>query len=373
MRRALPCFVAVVALATCRPWDATYDEVVGRNDAGAGAVDSGSPDAGTADAGADAGPPPCTAPACLVEQLDAGYVFRAVASAAPGEFVAVGATDVVGLRPAQRALTSGGAFAVDTFPALWALNTPTSVTRPTATTYAVVDPSVVQLVDGTDHPRTVDCGFASAERPYWQAVSAASADEVWAVGDAKSTCRWRRDAGFEGYTLDGGNTAKLYAVKAFPGGAVAAVGAGGQVVRWSAGADPRFETLSGVDDLYAVDGPSPDELFVAGRGLALARFHDGGWTVDSAGAASNQWYFALAVKSSADVWAVGGITSAPGGPAPLVQHWNGGAWADVTLPGVLPTDVLYGVAADDAGTLVVGGKRKVADTSNGVLLRYQLR
>ena len=69
----------------------------------------------------------------------------------------------------------------------------------------------------------------------------------------------------------------------------------------------------------------------------------------------------VAATSAADAWAVGS------GPAPLIEHWNGSAWALVPVPGA-DGMALYGVAALSATSAWAVGEAHYGGTA--VILRW---
>lgn len=217
---------------------------------------------------------------------------------------------------------------------------------------------------------TADCGFTTNAPSYWGA-SAASADEVWFSGQNYHLCRWRADAGFQGVSLQAPSTIgpALYAIKAFPSGVVVTTGYGGLVATREADGGVS-QVHNGVQNFNALDGPSPDDLVAVGDYGAIWRYRAGTWKDESLSIVG-EYLNGVAVRGPDDAWAVGGTRTAH---TPWVLHWSGANWDDALPPGVGPSDVLFSVAADDAGTLVMAGRRyDDAGVATGLLLRYRVR
>ena len=170
------------------------------------------------------------------------------------------------------------------------------------------------------------------------AVAAASANDVWAVGSYYSA-----DGSVE-YTL----------IEHFDGSA------------WSIVSSPNAtasDYLQGVvalaaNNVWAV-GASYDS--VSGNHAALIAHYDGSaWSIASSPTLSGDAVlYAIAADAANDIWAVGSyFTSSSGSTVPLTEHFDGTSWSVVSAPGVSGDDSFYGVS-------VVSGQAFAAGASGG--------
>ena len=116
------------------------------------------------------------------------------------------------------------------------------------------------------------------------------------------------------------------------------------------GAELNGAAAVGPGEAWAV-GDVSDLWSVASQTLAY-HWTGGAWTrtttPNPAGAASSNRLLGVAVRSSADVWAVG-YSGYP--QTSLVEHWNGTAWTTVTVPSI---GALQAVAVDATHVWVAG-------------------
>ncbi len=164
------------------------------------------------------------------------------------------------------------------------------------------------------------------------AVTAISAQDVWAVGDYFQD----GDQGRTGRTLtehwDGAS--------------------------WSVVPSPSVGKAQIEDNiLSAVTATSAQDVWAAGmkvvegskvpRQTLILHWDGKSWHVmDSPnGSQPNNELFGIAAISTSDVWAVGDMSSDTTPPQPLTEHWNGRKWSTITSPTFAGGAVLSGVAS----------------------------
>lgn len=214
----------------------------------------------------------------------------------------------------------------------------------------------------------------------FNAVSARTASDVWAVGGAaKATnnatfaARWNGTS-WKAYAtpnpssncLDGnfqwtGN--RLNDVVAISASNVWAVGTGCYQMKtlverwngtsWSIVSSPSFKTGGDgiVNVLNSVAAISASNVWAVGSHtaangayLTLIEHWDGTrWSVVSSPSpsATSNWLYGVAGTSASDVWAVGNTLDG----STLIEHWNGSSWSVVASPVVPKGSILYGVKA----------------------------
>jgi hypothetical protein len=214
------------------------------------------------------------------------------------------------------------------------------------------------------------------------AVSAASASDVWAVGLARRapSAQYRTlIERFDGTAWHlaaspsvGSSTNELNAVDAESSNDVWAVGQ-----EFSGAADrtlalhfdgttwavvPTPNVGPGTNRLTGVAARSPTDVWAVGSSVnpvpaPLAMHFDGtSWTVVPAPDPVGGGFFtAVAAVSADDVWAVGGVGD--DGDASLAEHWNGTAWKIVPTPPSIFEDSLTSVVAGSSNDVwAVGNK-----------------
>jgi hypothetical protein len=210
-------------------------------------------------------------------------------------------------------------------------------------------------------------------------VSAAAADDVWAVGSFSvngTEARTTLTAHFDGRVWTkvaspnaGGYTDELIDVDASPDGEAWAVGYSGQDAsgenlnplamrfdgtQWNIVRTPE---LPGAQ-LESIAVAGPDDVWAVGHAnsTTLALHWDGsGWSVLH-GAATNSSLRAVAASAPDDVWAVGDYLDQTNIRQPLLQHWDGRSWTVAKTPKVKASDTLLNGVAVAAGAQVAVGE-----------------
>jgi hypothetical protein len=130
--------------------------------------------------------------------------------------------------------------------------------------------------------------------------------------------------------------------------------------RWSI-APAADGTGSGQNSLFGVATISASDAWAAGTrgdGVPLTEHWDGtAWrTVDAPGLGPFSALGDLAVRSSSDVWAVGGSVDLNGVNTTLLERWDGAAWSIVSTPNPGPAaNSLLGIDAAPGGRLWAAG------------------
>lgn len=220
-------------------------------------------------------------------------------------------------------------------------------------------------------------GCNSLQEGAFAAVSAASAQDVWAVGHQCYLPNLPFAAHWNGTSWTkvpiplplGSRSGYLSGVAALSSDDVWAVGAFQNRVaenvmyavhwdgtKWAVVAVPRPPQSQG--ELYGIAAVSPGDIWAVGYfwsaatnyyTKALIEHWDGSaWSIvqsPSPGRTGNTLYAVTAV-SSTDVWAVGSLQDPNGNPA-LTVHWDGAAWTRVPSPSpqLASSTNLMGVAA----------------------------
>jgi hypothetical protein len=237
---------------------------------------------------------------------------------------------------------------------------------------------------------------------YLRAVTAVSANDVWAVGSyvpSLSSPEQTLMLHWDGATWSampgpspGSSYNILYSVDALASNDVWAVGyyntangADTLTLHWtgatwnlvpSANGTGRFSRLNAVDaiapnDIWAVGYNNPDPGGAGNVVLTLVTHWDGSqWTQISSPspATSSNYLNGVAAVSANDVWAVGYQKSGTGPIQTLTQHWDGSAWSTVASPNtVTSVNWLTGVDAVSANEVWAVG---YAGNANTLALRY---
>ena len=166
------------------------------------------------------------------------------------------------------------------------------------------------------------------------AVSGAATNDVWAVGYYNDTTDTR------GLTHP---LAMHYDGTAWVNSPMPQTAAGGYL---------RSVTAVAANDVWAVGSKN-------GYSTPVAYHWDGSaWTeiptAPLGGSGGNNYFNGVAGSASGQVWAVG-YQSTGSGPAPLVQRWNGTAFANETVPAPAFGGMLYAVAATTGPTVFAAG------------------
>ena len=185
-------------------------------------------------------------------------------------------------------------------------------------------------------------------------VSAVSASDAWAVGNAPGLAlhwngtRWVRTAIPHSSSLSALNgVSALSASDAWAVGALGDVSTTTLALRWNGTAWARVPTPSPgrFTDLTSVSAASPADAWAVGVNPALAlRWNGMAWTQVAVPHPPGSSLLGVSTLSPTDAWAVGNHV-ANHTARTLVLHWNGTAWAQVASPNVGGTGVLLGVAA----------------------------
>lgn len=86
----------------------------------------------------------------------------------------------------------------------------------------------------------------------------------------------------------------------------------------------------GADSFWWVHGTSDSDLWFVGENGRITHYDGSAFVEHDSGTTATIW--GLIAFTPSDAWAVGGIPGT-GGPDDVVLHWDGAAWAPVTLPG----------------------------------------
>jgi hypothetical protein len=235
-----------------------------------------------------------------------------------------------------------------------------------------------------------------------RSVAALSANDVWAVGYRGGTknetpletlilhwdgASWRQTAS----PNVAGGANQLSAITALSADDIWAVGSAGGAplaMHWDGNAwsivPVRVRSGLSTERFTAVSGTAVNDVWVVGQGkgvftnqtFATIRHWNGAhWTekVCYAASASNPpdsyegggpdaYFTGVAAAASNDVWAVGAL-----GSGPLILHWDGQAWTRITHPRVFPNAaVLRGVATSRGGSAWGVGLEIEFDSSGSV-------
>jgi hypothetical protein len=198
--------------------------------------------------------------------------------------------------------------------------------------------------------------------PEFNAVTAVSASDAWAVG------AW-------------------YSTKVLFG--VTAVGA--LIAHWNGAAwtvlpnpasSQRGVVLSAVDavspsDVWAVGQQgNPSQTSNTGHTPFIEHWNGSAWSIVPAPSAGKpSWLEAVSGDSATDAWAVGYQTKASTGAlVPLAEHWNGTTWSTVSLPasvtGLNGLDGVYAAAPDDVWAIEGGPQYIHGGSGHNVFLHW---
>ena len=202
-------------------------------------------------------------------------------------------------------------------------------------------------------------------------VSAVSASDAWAVGNAPGLAlhwngtRWVRTAIPHSSSLSALNgVSALSASDAWAVGALGDVSTTTLALHWNGTAWARVPTPSPgrFTDLTSVSAASPADAWAVGVNPALAlRWNGMAWTQVAVPHPPGSSLLGVSTLSPTDAWAVGNYTAGKDIKT-LVLRWNGTAWARVASPspGRSPlNDSLSGVSvlsASDAWAVGASGR-----------------
>lgn len=224
------------------------------------------------------------------------------------------------------------------------------------------------------------------------AVSAVSANDIWAVGGSDGQGlieHWDGTSWSVAPHPDPGTAYRFQGVAAVDGDNVWAVG-------YQIGSDGLIQTLverwdgsswsivpspnvpnqhNSLTSVTAVPG-SPDELWAVGRADPATPFimHWNGsqWSiVPGPSAGTVPLLYGVVALSTNDVWAVG-WTGGSSGPVTLTLHWNGSSWSVVPSPNPSSTyNYLWGVTAFDTNNVwAVGDFNALGGHGQVLLLKW---
>jgi len=97
----------------------------------------------------------------------------------------------------------------------------------------------------------------------------------------------------------------------------------------------QFNTLSSVTALSPGDAWAVGSSESSSNVAVLLHWTGVAWTqVNLVPVGLSSYLAGISATSGSDIWAVGGYEPSNGGQQPLVQHWNGHMWSEVTTPPV---------------------------------------
>ena len=202
------------------------------------------------------------------------------------------------------------------------------------------------------------------------AVSAGSADDVWAVGHKDKGLplfehwdgtRWRIVPSASG-VVEVTDVAAVSATEAWAVGGSPYPSKRPSLERWDGTRWARTSPSQLTTKLLALDRTPSGDVWAAGTGSQEYYIHPGppgtghfdgsSWTAIFARGGGTRSFNTMAGVSALaadDVWAVGWSTyDTDFGPNhPLAQHWNGRAWGSVPVPAIGASESFTGVAAAD--------------------------
>ncbi|UWE13028.1 FG-GAP repeat domain-containing protein [Actinacidiphila bryophytorum] len=237
---------------------------------------------------------------------------------------------------------------------------------------------VIMNWDGRTWSPVTDPALPEVDR--WSAVSAASADDVWAYGwTATLTGGTQFLAHYDGTQwtdvpaagpLDRDWTdAPIKAVpgRLFEGGRTLSTYSGGT---WQTFALPDHVDIRGIDAVSADDAYATGMQFPVESGHPVAYHWDGTtWTPMPQPPAPASVTTDMVAAESPDSVYVGGWGQPGGEPVVThVEHWDGSAWHDVT--GGLSELVIHALRADGHGGLWATGSDYSADNAGPVTWHY---
>ena len=209
--------------------------------------------------------------------------------------------------------------------------------------YSGADAFTYKANDGTLDEIAVP---AAAEYGDLEAVAAASATDVWAVGywgqgiAHPLIAHWNGTAWQIMTTPTYSGAAQLHAVAVVAANDVWAVGeqaAGAALILHWNGTQWTDVPNPGPRELYAVAASGPNDVWAAGYnpyGGPAHLLHWNGtiWSTVDVEALSEVWMRSLAVHNAADIWAFGAVGGSTA--VPTVAHWDGSTWTAVPFPGL---------------------------------------
>jgi hypothetical protein len=133
---------------------------------------------------------------------------------------------------------------------------------------------------------------------------------------------------------------------------IVAVGMADAVLGFDGAAWKMEQIASTWTYLSDIWGTSSKELFVTGANSRILQYDSSGWNVTHTGPTSGTSYHGVFGLGHNSVYAVGGDYSAGNG-SPLVAHYDGKTWADITT-GISGVTFLKVWASDDHNVYAVG-------------------
>ena len=302
--------------------------------------------------------------------------------ALPGSLTlaAAAAALLASVSPAAAAAAAASAPTAAATPAAWqAVSVPSSVTSPATLADVSAASASSAWAVGADAETALKTGtplilhwngskwakVALSGVPglgYLTSVAAASASDAWAVGTDKSGAvvlhwngsRWSKVAFPDSSTATVSSVAAGPGGTAWLGGSTPSTGTSSNILveQWNGNSWHVVKTGLGQGWLNSVRVAASGDVYFAGsdsNGGMAGYSHDGSWTVlPSADIETFQINDVLGV-SHTNVWAVGlNFNNEVGIYAPVVNHWNGTAWATVNAPAnVLSQDL--SISADNSG------------------------
>jgi hypothetical protein len=171
-----------------------------------------------------------------------------------------------------------------------------------------------------------------------------SASDVWAGGVGGVVLHWD---GTAWSSVTGAGTTDIWSIWASGPSDVWFVGTGGVVLRWN-GAALSAGTVGG-NALQSVSGTGPTDVWVTGDSANARHLTSAGWNTLTPGVGTSSLQAVLAVGPS-DVW----VSDAT--PGKETAHWNGSKWTTVkSTPGIwtsmsaLSTSDIWGVGITKTG------------------------
>jgi hypothetical protein len=185
----------------------------------------------------------------------------------------------------------------------------------------------------------------------FNSVAMVSSDDVWAVGEYVApggsgfpeimTQHWDGSTWTQVVAGRLGGFSTFQAVSALSSSDVWAVGTNGQAVAehwdghaWSQVSTPKLD--GDFVGFYGVDAIAADDAYAVGivqdsAHHPLIEHWDGtAWTRQHIRAPANSWFFSVSGSAADDVWAVGATLDNDDRRQPFAAHWDGTRWTTIT-------------------------------------------
>lgn len=94
----------------------------------------------------------------------------------------------------------------------------------------------------------------------------------------------------------------------------------------------RIDTSLSDGDLWWVQGIGADTVFMTGTNGSIVRYNPQTHAAVRMSTPGNSTIYGIWGATASDVWAVGGDTTGTSGSAGVIWHYDGTAWANVTIP-----------------------------------------